>query len=115
MKKITCKKPCNIGGERFAIGDDVPVELIAPGREAVLVKYGLISVENVPEVPSVPATTDTPDGGADGQQQPTEGQQNGDDGQQSESNTEDGQNEPEQPATDTPDGGEKKSGKKVKK
>lgn len=115
MKKITCKKPCNIGGERFAIGDDVPVELIAPGREAVLVKYGLISVEDAPEAPSVPATTDTPDGGADGQQQPTEGQQNGDDGQQSESNSEDGQSEPEQPATDTPDGGEKKSGKKVKK
>lgn len=115
MKKITCKKPCNIGGERFAIGDDVPVELIAPGREAVLVKYGLISVENAPEAPSVPAATDTPDGGADGQQQPTEGQQNGDDGQQSESNSEDGQSEPEQPATDTPDGGEKKSGKKVKK
>lgn len=115
MKKITCKKPCNIGGERFAIGDDVPVELIAPGREAVLVKYGLISVEDAPEAPSVPATTDTHDGGADGQQQPTEGQQNGDDGQQSESNPEDGQSEPEQPATDTHDGGEKKSGKKVKK
>lgn len=105
MKKITCKKPCNIGGERFAIGDDVPVKLIAPGREAVLVKYGLISVENFPESPSAPASTDTPDGGADGQQQPTEGRQNGDDGQ----------NEPEQHATDTPDGGEKKSGKKVKK
>lgn len=63
MKKITCKKPCNIGGERFAIGDDVPVKLIAPDREAVLVKYGLISVKNVPEAPSVPVSTDTPDGG----------------------------------------------------
>lgn len=115
MKKITCKKPCNIGGERFAIGDEVPLKLVAPGREATLVKYGLISVENVPEAPSAPVSTDTPDGSEDSLQQPPEGQQDGDEGQQSTGNGEDGQKETEQPATDIPDGGEKKSGKKVKK
>ena len=101
MKKITCKKPCTIGGERFAIGDDVPEKLIAPGREAALVKYGLISVEDVPEAPSAPVSTATPlNGGEDGQQ------------------PEDDQKEPEQSDTDeadTPDGGEKKTGKRGKK
>jgi len=111
MKKITCKKPCNIGGERFAIGDDVPVKLIAPGREAALVKYGLISVENVPEAPSTPVSTNPPEA----QQQPSEGQQNGDDGQQPDDNSGEGLNEPEQPANDTPDDGEKKTGKRGKK
>lgn len=114
MKKITCKKPCTIGGERFAIGDDVPEKLIAPGREATLVKYGLISVEDAPEAPSAPISTDTPDGSADGQQQPSEGQQDTDNSQQ----PEDGQKEPEQSDTDeadTPDGGEKKTGKRGKK
>ena len=117
MKKITCKKPCNIGGERFAIGDDVPVELVAPGREAALVKYGLISVENVPEAPSAPVSSNAPDGGADGLQQPPEGQQNGDKVQQPEDNGEDDQKEPEKSDaddTDAPDGCKKKTGKKVK-
>lgn len=115
MKKITCKKPCNIGGERFAIGDDVPEKLFAPGREATLVKYGLISVENVPDTPSTADSGNTPDGNADGLQQPTEGQQEGGEGNQPETDSSDDQKEPEEPATDTPDGNAQKPAKRGKK
>lgn len=95
MKKITCKKPCNIGGMRFTIGDDVPAELIAPGREAALVGYGLISVENFPEFPSTPVPNGSPDSG--------------------ENDGDDEQKEPEQTTpTATGTRSEKKNGKKVK-
>lgn len=112
MKKITCKKPCNIGGERFAIGDDVPEKLVAPGREATLVKYGLISVENVPDAPATADSGNTPDGNADGLQQPTEGQQEGAEGKQPETDGSDDQKEPEEPATNDGDQKPAKRGKK---
>lgn len=57
MQKIICKKPCSIGSGRYAVGDEVPESMIAPGRKAVLVSYGLIAVEDVPEAP---VSTDTP-------------------------------------------------------
>lgn len=91
MKKITCKKPCNIGGTYFVIGDAVPEGLIAPGREAALIKYGLISVEDFPESPSIPASTDNSGSGKN----------------------DDEQKEAEQP-TSIGTRSEKKTGKKVK-
>lgn len=57
MQKIICKKPCSIGSGRYAVGDEVPESMIAPGRKAALVSYGLIAVEDVPEAP---VSTDTP-------------------------------------------------------
>ena len=68
MKKITCKKPCAIGGQPFVIGDTVPAELIAPGREETLVGFGLISVSEIPDPPAPTqsestAETNPPDGG----------------------------------------------------
>lgn len=113
MKKIKCKKPCNIGGTRFFIGDTVPEELVALGREATLAKYGLISVEEVPESAPDNPTNNTPDGGKDGVQEPERGQQ------QSESST--GSDEKGSADESTPDdastgnNGKKKAGKKVSK
>lgn len=53
MKKIICQKPCTVGGHRFAIGDTVPTELIAPSREQTLVEYGLIAVLSLSDVPNI--------------------------------------------------------------
>lgn len=105
-KKITCKKPCNIGGVSFVIGDDVPEELIAPGREATLAKFGLISVATI-YTPDTPIITDTHDGGSDDTQQSDGEDQKPEDDRQNE--------QPEQSTTETPDDGEKKTGKRGKK
>lgn len=94
MKKITCKKPCTIGGKPFVIGDTVPAELIAPGREDTLVGFGLISVSEIPDPPAPSqsesnAETNRPDGESgetDGEKKP--------DGGESES-TSDGEKKPE--------------------
>ncbi len=114
MKKITCKKPCNIGGTRFAVGDTIPEELIDPVRETTIAKYGFISVEEVREnAPSNPATN-TPDGNKGGTQEPMKGQQ-------SESSTGNGDGEKGSTDESTPDDastgddGKKKAGKKVSK
>lgn len=95
MKKITCKKPCNIGGTRFAIGDAVPNELVAPDREATLIRYGLIAVEDVPDATANAPAINTPGGSESSTQELTGGQQ--------------------QPESNTDDGGKKKAGKKVSK
>lgn len=65
MKKITCKKPCTFGGQRFFIGDEVPCELVSAQREKPLVKYGYISVEEAPDAPATAEDvkhTEMPDG-----------------------------------------------------
>lgn len=66
MKKIICRKPCNIGGTRFSIGESVPEQLIALERETALVKYGLISIEDIPD-----AAPDAPKVKNDSQTQPS--------------------------------------------
>lgn len=65
MKKYTCTKPCTIGGQRFVIGNDVPAELIAPGRERAILDYGLVSVT---EISDQQPETNPPDD--DGDKQP---------------------------------------------
>ena len=47
------KKPCNFGGKRRYIGDEIPDEFIAPGNEAKLVNMGLIELvpDKQPETP----------------------------------------------------------------
>ena len=47
------KKPCNFGGKRRYIGDEIPDEFIAPGNEAKLVNMGLIELvpDKEPETP----------------------------------------------------------------
>ena len=49
------KKPCNFAGKKFAIGEEIPEELIDPNRFEKLVKFGRI--EKVEE--KQPDTGDT--------------------------------------------------------
>ena len=42
MKKLIAKKPCSFGGERFFIGDEIPVELVKePNTQE---KYGTLAI-----------------------------------------------------------------------
>ncbi len=47
MKRAFCKKPCTIGGRAFTAGNEVPMELIEPSRQAALIQYGLIAMEEI--------------------------------------------------------------------
>ena len=56
MKRYIAKKPCNFGGKRYYIGDEIPTDAVLPERENALVKYGTISVIEVPDPePETPA------------------------------------------------------------
>lgn len=46
---ITCRKPCNIGGRRFAIGDTVPESCIDKARLKRLANMGLVAIINTPD------------------------------------------------------------------
>lgn len=54
MIKITCMKPCVIGGRRFIIGDDVPESCIDKARLNRLVDLKLISVVEISDPPKDP-------------------------------------------------------------
>ncbi len=73
MKKIICKKPCRFGGKDFFIGDEIPVNLVDPSREATLIKYGYISCEIAPEPASDKTPTNTSDDTDKGQPEPING------------------------------------------
>lgn len=55
------KKPCNFGGKQRYIGDEIPDELVDPGRAETLVRIGLI--EHVPEKPGNTSVEPFDDGG----------------------------------------------------
>ena len=42
MKKLIAKKPCSFGGERFFIGDEIPVELVKEPKTQE--KYGTLAI-----------------------------------------------------------------------
>ena len=61
MKRYIAKKPCNFGGKRYYIGDEIPTDAVLPERENALVKYGTISVIEVPDPePETPAAPESP-------------------------------------------------------
>ena len=55
--KLIAKKPCSFGGERFYIGDEIPVELVQ--NPATQEKYGILAImegDAVTPAPTVNAT-----------------------------------------------------------
>lgn len=57
MMKLIAKKPCSFGGERFYIGDEIPVELVQ--NPATQEKYGILTIvegDAVTPAPTVNAT-----------------------------------------------------------
>lgn len=56
-KKLIAKKPCSFGGEKFYIGDEIPVELVQ--NPATQEKYGTLAIvegDAVTPAPTVNAT-----------------------------------------------------------
>ena len=49
MKKYYAKKPCRFGNSTYIIGDEIPANEIDPNRVKALVKYGVISEDDVPD------------------------------------------------------------------
>ena len=46
---FVAKKPCNFAGKRFAIGEEIPEELIDSNRKMTLLKFGRIEQVETPE------------------------------------------------------------------
>lgn len=56
-KKLIAKKPCSFGGERFYIGDEIPLHLVQEPKTQE--KYGLLAIvegDAVTPTPTVEAT-----------------------------------------------------------
>lgn len=57
---VTCRKPCSIGGKRFAIGDTVPVSCIDKSRVKHLQELGLITIVDAPDAAPVTVKSEQP-------------------------------------------------------
>lgn len=56
MTEYICKKPCKIADGEYIVGDRIPANKIAPGREKILIGSGIITVaEAAPEKQEAPA------------------------------------------------------------
>lgn len=54
--KLIAKKPCSFGGERFYIGDEIPVELVQNPKTQE--KYGKLAIVNDEAIPAVLDSTE---------------------------------------------------------
>lgn len=59
--KLFAKKPCSFGGKRFAIGDEIPVDLVV--NPAAMAKMDIISIVN--DAPAYTAGVDLGDPAGD--------------------------------------------------
>ncbi len=56
MTEYICKKPCKIADGEYIVGNRIPADKIAPGREKLLIGSGIITVaEAAPEKQEAPA------------------------------------------------------------
>jgi len=60
---FVAKKPCNFAGKRFAIGEQIPEELIDDSRKRTLLKFGTIAQVDAPEGENRPNTPVTDENG----------------------------------------------------
>ena len=71
-------KPCKFGDRLFLVGETIPDELIAKGREKALVKYGTIAYfEDAPQKAAEPAKKPVEAEGGTNTHTATENAQNG--------------------------------------